>query len=288
MAFRGFNKIGKAFADEGKFHYQYVYKTTTPNPGTAGYFVDMNQTIGIPKYNSFAGGNLKFNALTGAGNGGVYVGPTISGSTKHLLRWQGLNINAGANGAPDWVMLLDYLGFYRLINCDSTDAQDMVNTDSLTRYTDGEGVRIVLIVTEPMTVTASVTITYTNTADVSGRTATANLVPGLDIGVCATGTGSGGVTAPTPFFPLASGDSGVKSIQQVTLAAAAGGFVTAALVKPIANLQIYDPSVPSEKLFGAETHMLPEIKTGAYLNFIIQRSGSAAGALQSELLFVNS
>lgn len=288
MGFSGFSKIGQAFADEGKFHYQYVTKTLTPNPGTAGYFVDMNQTGGQPVYNAFAGSQTSFTPLEGSGNRGVYPGNFIDGSSKHLIKWQALNPNgSGSTGAPDTVTLCDYLGFYPLVDCDNVDVQDMDNTQSLTRYTDGAGVRLVMIVQAPMTATAPITVTYTNQAGVTGRTVTKNLVPGLNIGVCATGTGTG-VISSTPFFPLAGGDTGIRSIESVQLGAAAGGFICLALVKPLADIQLYEANVPTERVFGFEKQVPPEIKPGAYLNFLILRSGTGAGQLRSELVFVNS
>lgn len=289
MAFSGFNRIGKALADEGKFHYQYVTKTAPPIPGTAGFFVDLNQSGGIPKYNAFAGTQLGFTPLEGSGNAGVYPGNFIVGSTKHLARWQVLNTNIAANTTPpDTILLCDYIGFYPLVDCDDVDSQVCDNSQTLTRYTDGVGVRIVLVVQAPMIAVAPITITYVDSDDVI-QSATANLIPGLSIGVCATAIGTGGTAAQaTPFFPLAGGSAGVKRIESIQLGGAAGGFICAALVKPIASIQVIESNVPCEKVFGIENQMLPEIKQGAYLNFIIQRVGSLAGSLRSELLFVNS
>lgn len=284
MGFGGFHKYGQAF-DEGKFHYQYVTKTTQPTPGTAGYFVDLNQTSGQPKYNAFAGSQATFTPLEGSGNAGIYVGPFGSGSsTKHLARWQVLNNST----APDLIYLNDYLGFYPLIDCDNLDLQEMDNTLSLTRYTNGEGVRIVLIVQAPMTSTASITINYVNTQNIS-ISSTANLIPGLSIGVCATGTGNaGGVGEVTPFFSFGSGCTGVKYIESVQLSSSAGGFICAALVKPLAQINTYENASSVEKVYGFENQNPPEIKPNAYLNFLLQRSSTAAGSLRSELIFINS
>lgn len=279
------------FADLGKaadsnMHWQYVYKTTTPAPGTAGFFVDMNQTSGIPKYNAFAGSALTFTPLVGTGNAGVYTGTHETGKTKRLIRWQVVNINTAANTVPpDHVLLCDYLGFYPLIDCDDVDVQTMDNTVVLPRYATGEGVRIAFIVTAPMASTAAITVTYTNQAGVTGRSVTFNLIPGLNIGVCATGTGTAGAVGQvTPFLPLAGNDSGVRAIESVQLAASAGGFICAALVKPIASIMTYESGVPTEKEYLTAP---PAILEGAYLNFLIQRSGSNAGSLRSELLFTN-
>jgi hypothetical protein len=290
MALRNFGNIGESF-ESGKYHYQYVTKATTPTPATAGFFVDMNQTSGQPKYNAFAGTQGSFTPLVGSGNGGVYTGPQPqAGSTKHLVRWQGVNVNSGANTTPpDTVLLCDYLGFIPLIDCDDVDLQEFDNTEVLPRYQDAEGVRVVFVVQAPMLNTASIVVNYTNSQGVSGRSVTFNLIAGLNIGVCATGTGTtGGAAQATPFLPLASGDTGVMRIDSVQMLAGAGGFICACLVKPIDLLQLYEIGVPAEKMYGFEKQMPPQIQDGAYLNFLIQRSGTGAGSFRSELIFINS
>jgi hypothetical protein len=182
--------------------------------------------------------------------------------------------------------LLDYLSFYPLIDTDDPDPQIMDNTQPLPRYASG---RIVLIVTAPLALTAPITITYTNESGVSGRTATSNLIPGLAIGVCATGAGTGVGTGAqaTPFFPLASGDQGVSLIESVQMGGSAGGFVCAVIVKPIATLTDYETGVAAEREFSTFGSM-PEVKEGACLNFMIQRGGTATGNYRGELIFVNS
>jgi hypothetical protein len=72
------------------------------------------------------------------------------------------------------------------------------------------------------------------------------------------------------------------------MASSGGGFVCAAIVKPIATIPVYEASVPAEKLTPILGQMPPEIKDGACLNFVIQRGGTAGGNYRGELLFVNS
>ena len=289
VSIKAFSKIGKAIVETGSYHYQYVTKTATPTPSTAGFFVDMNQTSGQPKYNAFAGTQATFTPLVGEGNAGVYVGPYEDSKTKHLVKWQALNANTSANTtSPDQVHLLDYLGFYPLIDCDDLDPQIMDNTQTLPRYTDGIGVRIVAIVQAPIATTASLTINYTNSND-NAKSSTFNIIAGASIGVCATGTGTiSAANTATPFWPLADGCAGVKRIDSVQFAASAGGFICLALVKPLASISLIEANVPVEKTFGVNDLTPPEIKSGAYLNFLIQRSGTGAGSLRSELLFINT
>lgn len=276
MAFRSFAAIGKSAAERGS-HWQYIYKATTPAAGTAGFFVDLNQSSGIPKYNPFAGSALTLTPLTGDGNFGVYTGQSLPGSTKHLLRWQMLTTGT----PPDYVYLLDYLGFYPLIDTDDPDVQVMDNTASLPRYAYGQ---IVLITQSPLATTAPITINYVNDRGQS-RSSTANLINGAAIGVVASGNGPG-VASPTPFFPLDQNDAGVQRIESIQMGGGAGGFICAAIVHPVETLPLYEASVPTEKQYGLFS--APEIRNGACLNFIVQRTGTASAAYQGELLFVYS
>ena len=287
MALSGLFNLGES-ADSGKIHYQYIFKPTVPAHTTAGLFIDLNQSSGTPKYNPFAGSELTATPLIGSGNGGIYPGNFISGQSKHLLKWQMLQTQT-SGGVPDFVFLNDYLSFYPLIDCDNVDQQVMINNDPLPRYADGVGVRIVLIVTAPMALTAPLTISYTNSDGVSGRTSTANVIPGTAIGVCAVGEGTGGAfNNATPFWPLASGDRGVRRIDSVTFGAGAGGFICAALVKPLATINLYEANVPVEKMYGLENQMAPEILNGAYLNLLIQRGSTGIGNYRGEMIFINS
>ena len=194
-----------------------------------------------------------------------------------------------AASVPANIFLNDYLSFYPLIDCDNVDAQVMTNIEPLPRYASGEGVRIVLIASAPMALTASVTITYTNSDGVSGRTSTANVIPALAIGVCATASGTNGAAnTATPFWPLAAGDKGVRSIDAIQFGAGAGGFMVACLVKPLTSITVYEANVPVERTFGFYKTNPPEILEGAYLNLLVQPRTTTTGNLRGEFIFINS
>lgn len=287
MSIRNFAVIGQNIENNGKYHYQYVYKTTLPTPVTAGAFVDLNQTSGVPVYNAFSGSAATFTPLVGSKNQGVYVGPTpTSGEDKYLARMQVLTTTASV---PSYVHLCDYLGFYTLIDADSTDVQVMDNSLSISRYSSGEGVRIVFVAIAPMVATANCTVVYTNQDGVTGRTVNFNVFPAANIGVCAVTAGNNGtVQSVTPFVNLVDGDTGVRAIESITFSNSAGGFICACLVKPLANVMMYEASVPTEKVFGIEQQKLPKIEPEAYLNFLIQRGNTASTNFFAELLFVNA
>lgn len=287
MGLRSFGDIGNAISDAGKYHYQYVYKPATPNNVVASNFIDCGQSTGAPKYQPYAGASATAFALTGAGNDGVYTGPTLSGHSKRLLSWQSIIRSAGA---PSHVFLLDYLLVYPLIDCDDTDTQVMDNTVTLPRHIDGKGVRLILVGTAPMATGSLVTVTYTNDQGTPGRISSYNCFPSQGVGICSTASGFSSVTNTlcTPFWPLADGDTGMRSIDSVQFAASNGGFLAFILVKPIAQKNLLESDVPVEKVFGVDTLTLPEIQPGAYLNFMMQKGGTAgASPYLSELVFIN-
>lgn len=278
MAIGSFAAIGRDA--ERSMHWQYIYKPVTPGSGSVGYFVDVNQTIGVPKYNPFAGAELTATALVGGGNAGIYPGSFEAGKSKYLLRWQMMQ-QTTTGGSPDIFHLLDYLLIYPLIDLDNPSPQNMINIQTLPRYVSGQGVRIVLVSMSPGLVSVAVTVSYTNSDGVAGRTVTFNSSAGIN---------QGAVVNPFhhAFVPLAPGDKGVRSIEQITPGSSGGGFFCACLVKPLATLPLYESSIPSERTFGIDNSMLPEILPGAYLNLIIQRGGNGVGNYRGEMLFINS
>jgi hypothetical protein len=283
---KSFSDFSKTY-ELGDFDISNLYKLNTPIPQTSGYFVDLNQTGGTPKYNPFAGSELTATPLFGNGNFGIYPGQFTPNKTKYLNRMRVSFFNGGS--PPTTVFLNDYLMFYPLIDCDTTDVQTMVNISSLPRYSDGEGVMAMLVVTAPMLATASMVVTYTNSKNISGRQVTFNLVPGVNIGVCATGNGQGGVISPVPFMPLASGDSGIKTIDDAQLLGGAGGFICICLVKPLATLQTFEFNCPVEKIYGFDDAGIPQIENGAHLNLMLHRNSQATTTtgLVSEFIFTN-
>jgi len=283
MGFKSFAEMGRIADTEG-FHWAYVTKTTAPW-STNLRFIDVSVSPGIPRYNAYPGSALDATRIIGSGNLGIYPGSFTPGRNKNLMR---LQIIQSAGQTPDTAFLLDYLMFYPLVDLDDVGLQAMTNTVTLPRYQSGEGVRIFVVNTAPVTFSGgSMTITYTNSDGVSGRVATGGLIqagtPAYVLQTAGAGLGSDIV----PFFPMANGDRGVRSIESVQCLGSPGGFANLVLAKPIAMINIPEQSTSVEKQFGIfETP--PEIFEGSYLNFIVQRNGTAQASYMAELLFMNN
>ena len=78
---------------------------------------------------------------------------------------------------------------------------------------------------------------------------------------------------------LERGDSGVRSIDSVTFINPDVGLLALVLVKPLAQMTIYDITAPVEKEFIIDHNIAPGVIDDAYLNFICLPSGSLAGAV---------
>jgi hypothetical protein len=268
MAFNSVRLLSKSLDEDGATWTSWIHKTGGPIGYTAGRWADCSMGAGTPKYNAYVGSQLVATVLTNSGNEGIYLGPTPQiGQTKHLSR---LSLHSVAvTMAPAYFMLMDYLMFYPLVDGDDADLQVTDNTATLPRY-DGTGVQCMVVVTSPMVSSATCTVTYTNSDGVSGRTTTFGLVAQTVNGVIVCQSDSTlGAGGSSPFIPLANGDKGIRSIESVLMNGATGGFMSFVLVRPLANIQLYENLTATEITQFTQRGDLPQIKDGAYLNFII-------------------
>lgn len=268
MGFPSVQALASAQSEQGKFWQSHIYKSTLPS---AVVWTDASIGAGIPIYNAYAGISLEFTPLSGARNNSIYLGPTTTGN-KYV---QAAQIGTPASlGTAMVALFADYLGFYPLVDCDETATQVLDNPVTLPRYSDGEGVMAFAVVQVPQTASAvaDVTMTYTNSAGVSGRTVTFSLFGSSTIGgLCNLASVASAVTALAPFIPLASGDRGIRNIQDVTLSTGIGGFINIVLCKPAFTLQLLEQNTVAEKVFLRESGTLPTLNPNAFLQFLILR-----------------
>jgi hypothetical protein len=158
------------------------------------------------------------------------MGPIPDISTGRLT-FLGGRFNTSTFGAGG-MLLVDLLNVSGGLNGTLTTAQTTnLPTAALTRYTSGEGVMAGIVVYTIIGTTATtVTISYTNSSGVSGRTSTATTFGG-------SGFREVGVLLP---IPLQAGDTGVESIESVTVTATTGtaGNFGVCLYKPLAMISL--------------------------------------------------
>lgn len=114
--------------------------------------------------------------------------------------------------------------------------------------TNGEGCMIAMLTTTANTnaaVISNATVSYTNSAGVSGRTATLSAIAGSQIPATP-------VIGTLVWFNLAAGDKGVQSIQSITLGTSLGaGAVSLMIARDIATIGTTIVNVSAQKVIGA-------------------------------------
>lgn len=250
---------------------------------TANWWADLSMFPGNPPPNYYATAPLEAAKLDPLR--GIYHGTDKSPASLHLASELLITPSAGFVGE---YILCDYLLYYPFVDLDDLDEQPMVNTEVLDRYTDGDGVRIMMVCQNPTVGSGTFSFTYYNQAGVlktaptqSCSTAVANT--GSLVNAEPARTGRGNV-----FLLLADGDYGVRSIVSWTNIVSNGGLAALVLVKPLTSpIRVLEASVPVEREFFKDRAAVPVIEDGAYLNFIIKTGASiASGTLTGVLSYV--
>jgi len=177
--------------------------------------------------------------------------------------------------------LLDYIGFYGFIDESVLGEQFLDNTAPLPRHADGAGVQLMPVVVAGQTGGQPFTVSYTNQDGVAGRTTTSVLMSTQFVNGTILCSQNGGATYPHagPFLPLQTGDTGVRSVQSVTIGGIGDvGLFALVLVKPLASISLYEITAASETDFLLDAATMPVIEDDAYLNFIALPTGTLSGA----------
>ncbi|MGL4638062.1 MAG: hypothetical protein ACRCWF_18935 [Beijerinckiaceae bacterium] len=243
-----------------------------------GIWFDLSMSPGNPRPNNYVGPAAAFTALSQSKDGGVPHGQPVAPKTKYLQIIEAQTSVAAATPLP--MMILDYLGFYPFIDQSDTDEQVLDNTNSLTRYADGEGVMIMPIVTAPQVGgTAGFRVRYTNSKGVPNRLTTRHAITTQAINGTIVSSAGANPQTSAPFMRLQYGDTGVRKIDGFMVDGVGDiGLMALVLVKVIAEHYIRGIDAPCERNLFNDDGMLPIIKDDAYLNLICLPSGSLSGA----------
>lgn len=245
---------------------------------TAGRWYDLSRLGGSPVANTFAGTSLTWTSCDeSAGNGtdifGIRHGGNVTPDSKHVL--SGSAITGVATGVPAQLMLVDMQGYYPGINMATNVSQTLLGSPAL-RYTNG--VRAYLVATATTGGTAhNLTMSYTNQASTSGRNlpvTVACTVSAIVPHIVHSGTAANNYG---PFLPMASGDTGILSVQSVQLSASStAGTAALVLARPLLTIPLVAQSVASERDFLNQIPSLPEIKDGACLTWLLFAGAAVA------------
>jgi len=283
-ALRTFGVFGNAY-ESGRVHpcsFRKVLSQSIP----AGWWHDLSMSSGSPLPNYYASAPLEAAQLLSTR--GIWHGTDQAPATKYLAQLE-LTSTVNLLGGP--YRLCDYLLYYPFVDADTTDLQVMDNTtSSLSRYVDGAGVRVMAVMQAPATVlSAAFTFDYVNQDGVIRTSPIQGTSSGTfgGIGNLYTSAQVGTVNSPGgPFLKLASGDTGVRSIETVSFTVPSGGLIALVLVKPLVDLAAREINNPVEIIFGRDRMPVP-IVDGAYLNFIVlSQSGVSASTLGGTAQFI--
>lgn len=154
-------------------------------------------------------------------------------------------------------------------------------TVQIPRYTTGAGVRAFLTVRSTTGASAH-NLAYSYTDQDGNAGATNPVTVACTASAIVPHITHAGIAANnyTPFLPLASGDSGMRSFQSVTLSAASGSASTAALVlvRPLGQITISVAGLMTEKDFLNQIPSLPRIYDGACLGFVLLPGAAVAAS----------
>jgi len=243
--------------------FYYLTSTTTKATGIPHF---LWRAVGFPGSGSVpatGAGTVPTSATAGALVVANPTAPDLSYFTKFGLGSQSQSIS---------LLLIDVLWFNSALSGTVATAQT-INSSALTRYTTGDGVYIGLVCwTATGTTASNVTVSYTNQAGTAGRT-----TPSVALW---TGGWGGSTLGPVADqfqgLPLQAGDSGVRSIQTLTLSAStltAGSF-GAMLYKPIATITSAATAY-SERDLVLQTPGLIQKQDSACLQFILVPGAAA-------------
>ena len=264
--------------DAGQYLYASFRKQATQTTG-AGIWFDLSMSPGNPAPNYYIGAVGTFTPMRQSTDGGLRHGGNVSPSRKHLRKLMAFSTTATANPLP--MKLLDYIGFYGFIDESVLDEQVLDNTLPLPRHTSGAGVQMMPVVVAGQTGGQPFTVTYTNQDGVAGRVTQAVTMSTQFVNGTILHSAQSGATAANngPFLPLQNGDSGVRSVQSVTIGGVGDvGLFSLVLVKPLASISLVGIDAVTEVDYLTDMASLPVIEDDAYLNLLALPNGTLSGA----------
>lgn len=273
MSYLGLKDYADSIDGAGQYRI-FGWRKSPSQATTAAVWFDLSMSPGNPVPNYYASSPAVAAVLNG--NEGLFHGSNVSPSTKRLKTIMGLT--ATATALPLRAVVMDYLLYYPFMDMGTNDEQFMTNSVTLPRWTDGRGVQVVAVMTNPqVTGGATFRINYTNSAGVSGRISpdvTCNTATAIGSVISA---GAAGTVPSLLYLPLQSGDTGVRSIESFTMVSGSDvGLICLVLVKPTGGFNLRTITAPSEKVFMDEGFYEPVIQDGAYLNMFVCPQGTLA------------
>lgn len=274
--------IGSVTVD-GKFNRYDWNKITGAAAYTAGRWYDLSGLAGNPPANAYTGTALNAQVPDDTTGFGMYHGGNVSTETKHIINVAAMS--TAATGVPSVLMLVDLCLYYPGISMNSATRQTLVNTNTLTRYTTGAGLRSWTVTTATTGATAhnldNGAGTGTEYVDQSNNTAVHPGTISYTASAIVPHIGHSGTAANNfgPFLPLAAGDYGVRKYNYFKLSAASGSGTAALCIgKPLCVIPLTTVSVMTERDLMNQLPSLPQVQDGACIVPLLYAGAAVAAA----------
>lgn len=254
----------------------YVWRKTPNQVTTLGVWFDMSSSAGnpLPKY-WFDSTPLISKAVRQSTDGGLFHGGNVSPKSKYLHK---LMIGTTNVNVPMSFILCDYLLYYPTIGEDTTDEQFLTNLETLPRYTDGEGIQIMALSVAARTGGQNFIVNYTNSQGVSGRvTPPISQNGNAVLGSCVS-SNRVNANATGAFLTLQQGDTGVRSIESITMQGIDVGLFSLILVKPLVEIYLRETGTPAEIDYFFRYAPI-KIEDDAFLSLVGSFAGSVNNAV---------
>lgn len=229
----GFGNVA-AWADSeanGKSWLSFFRKVPPSSATIAGQWFDYSTASGVPVPNYYASSPLV--AATLEGREGIYI--PEQNADRWLKRTILMSAASGVTSTTNQnqpLMLLDYLLYYPFVDLDAAGEEQVFdNTETLPRYTDGIGTRIMVVAQAPTVGSGTFTVKYIGDDDVEYTTPTIYCAAAQPSGALVTAVAN--AAGISPFVPLNANVRGVKSVVSMTMGVANGGLAAIVLVKPL-------------------------------------------------------
>lgn len=236
----------------------------------AGWWSDLGMAAGNPPPNYYASAPLIAARLDKWD--GICHGDQKTPASLYLANWM---MTANSANCVGPYTLCDYALYYPFVDLDSTDEQAMNNATALNRYVSGAGLQPMMVAQAPTTGAGTFSFVYINQDGVSKTAPVQKFSGAAGMGSLLT-TQPGNAGGGGRFLNLDQGDTGVRSITSFTCATPNGGLGCIVLVKPLADLMIFEINTPSEVSYLDRRPGLPQIEDGAFLGIICSTAGSIA------------
>lgn len=269
--------------EAGRYHQQRVIKTGVGQSRDASW-QDWAFQAGQPGYDSRIGTANAFTPVVAERNDAVYFPPIPAGMERKLHK---ITMQPKANNASqasvDFV-LFDLVGYYPLIDGDSTDPQDLDNTLALPRYTDGEGLRLCMVNhVSPGVQGGVMDLEYLDSQGVTHTITRGVPNNGINAAVNAVNTSTANNYGPLTQS-LDAGVTGIRQVNRITYTTPPGGLHCLYLIKPLAQFQHYHDALLQADTTGSKHAIevdfalkdgwrLPTILDGAHLSLFYRPNG---------------